>query len=113
MGLQDGINLVGSDLLAEEHTTTCLIDDTISQSAEGGNLGVGWSRASLSDTAGNIFTPNSSANFLGGGQVGYNYEFWRGVVVGVEAEFDWAGNQNNISNTAAGATVTRTYLKIV
>ena len=31
MGLEDGINfLVGSDLLAEEHTTTCLIDDTIS-----------------------------------------------------------------------------------
>src|SRR5262245_49145613 len=25
---------VGSDLLAEEHTTTCLIDDTISQPAE-------------------------------------------------------------------------------
>src|SRR4029077_20689648 len=35
MGLEDGINLlVGSDLLAEEHTTTCLIDDTISQPAE-------------------------------------------------------------------------------
>ena len=35
MGLEDGIDLlVGSDLLAKEHTTTCLIDDTISQPAE-------------------------------------------------------------------------------
>src|SRR6185437_6178321 len=32
MGLEDGINLlVGSDLLAEEHATPCLIDDTICQ----------------------------------------------------------------------------------
>jgi outer membrane immunogenic protein len=72
----------------------------------GGNLGVGWSGGSLSDTAGTTFTPNNGANFLGGGQVGYNYEFWRGVVVGVEADFDWAGNHNNISNTAAGVSVT-------
>ncbi|MGC7969910.1 hypothetical protein ACP3WE_24095, partial [Salmonella enterica] len=35
MGLEDGINLlVGSDLLAEEHATPCLIDDTISQVAD-------------------------------------------------------------------------------
>jgi outer membrane immunogenic protein len=72
----------------------------------GGNLGVGWSQGSLSDTAGNTFTPNNSANFLGGGQVGYNYQFGGGVVAGVEADFDWAGNQNNISNAAAGVTVT-------
>jgi outer membrane immunogenic protein len=71
----------------------------------GGNLGVGWSQGSLSDTAGNTFTPNNSANFLGGGQIGYNWQFGS-VVAGIEADFDWAGNQNNISNAAAGVTVT-------
>ena len=35
MGLEDGINLlVGSHLLAKDHTTPCLIDDTVSQVAE-------------------------------------------------------------------------------
>ena len=72
----------------------------------GGNLGAGWSQGSLSDTAGNTFTPSSSPSFLGGGQVGYNYQFWRGAVAGVEADFDWAGNHNNTSNAAAGVTVT-------
>jgi outer membrane immunogenic protein len=73
----------------------------------GGNLGVGWSQGSLSDTAGNTFTPNSSVNFLGGGQFGYNYQFGvgSGVVAGAEADLDWAGNHNNISNAAAGVTV--------
>ena len=71
----------------------------------GGNLGAGWSQGSLSDAAGNTFTPNSSASFLGGAQVGYNYQFGGGVVVGAEADFDWAGNHNN-TNAAAGVTVT-------
>ena len=30
----------------------------------GGNLGAGWSQGSLSDTAGNTFTPSSSPSFL-------------------------------------------------
>jgi len=73
----------------------------------GGNLGAGWSQGSVSDTAGITFTPNSNVNFLGGGQVGYNYQFGvgSGVVVGAEADFDWAGNHNN-TNAAAGVTVT-------
>jgi outer membrane immunogenic protein len=72
----------------------------------GGNIGAGWSQGSLSDSVGNTFTPNNSANFLGGGQVGYNYHFvGSGVVVGAEADFDWAGNHNNTSNAAAGVTV--------
>src|SRR5947207_5104109 len=73
----------------------------------GGNLGAGWSQGSLSENAGNTFTPNSGVNFLGGGQVGYNYQFGGGgVVVGAEADFDWAGNHNNTSNAAAGVTIT-------
>jgi outer membrane immunogenic protein len=71
----------------------------------GGNLGVGWNGGgSLSDTFGSTFTtPANNARFLGGGQVGVNYEFWGGVVVGAEAMFDWVPNTNNtITVTGAG-----------
>jgi outer membrane immunogenic protein len=72
----------------------------------GGNVGAGWSHGTVSDPAGNVFTPNSDAFLLGGAQVGYNYEFWRGAVIGIEADFDWAGNHNNTSNQAGGVTLT-------
>lgn len=72
----------------------------------GGNIGAGWSHGSVSDPAGNVFAGSSDAFFLGGAQVGYNYQFWRGVVVGVEADFDWAANHNNTSNQAAGVILT-------
>jgi outer membrane immunogenic protein len=61
----------------------------------GGNLGAGFTSGSFSDTAGSTFTNSNNTTFLGGGQVGVNYEFWGGVVVGAEAMFDWAPNQNN------------------
>jgi outer membrane immunogenic protein len=61
----------------------------------GGNLGAGFTSGSFSDTAGSTFTNSSNTTFLGGGQVGVNYEFWGGVVIGAEAMFDWAPNQNN------------------
>jgi outer membrane immunogenic protein len=62
----------------------------------GGNLGAGWTTAgSLSDTFGSTFTSNNNAQFLGGGQVGVNYEFWGGVVIGAEAMFDWLPNNSN------------------
>jgi outer membrane immunogenic protein len=67
----------------------------------GGNLGSGWSQGSFSDPLGNTLSPNSSAQFLGGGQVGFNYEFWRGVVIGVEGDFDWLANSNNTSSSIA------------
>jgi outer membrane immunogenic protein len=48
-----------------------------------------------------------------GGQVGVNYEFYGGVVIGAEAMFDWLPNtQNTITVTgggpAAGSTATAT-----
>ena len=63
----------------------------------GGNLGVGWNGGgTISDTFASTFTlPANNARFLGGGQVGVNYEFWGGVVVGAEAMFDWIPNTNN------------------
>jgi outer membrane immunogenic protein len=58
----------------------------------GGHVGAGVSRSSWSDplTGGND-TFSSAAGFLGGGQVGANYQWNRVLVLGVEADFNWAG----------------------
>jgi len=62
----------------------------------GGNLGAGWNNISVTDTiVGDTFSTTSSTQFVGGGQVGANYEFLGGAVIGVEADFDWLPNTNN------------------
>ena len=63
----------------------------------GGNLGAAVSRSSfILDPIGTSFnSTNSNTSFLGGGQVGVNYEFYNGVVIGAEAMFDWAPNTKN------------------
>ena len=38
--------------------------------------------------------------FLGGGQVGVNYQFWDRVVIGAEVDFDWLSNSSTTSSTA-------------
>ena len=58
----------------------------------GGNLGLGWEGGSFSDPLGNTLMPVPKGLFLGGGQVGLNYQFWGRVVIGVEADFDWLPN---------------------
>jgi outer membrane immunogenic protein len=70
----------------------------------GGNLGAGWSRASLSDNFGSTFTTTTTTQFVGGGQVGVNYEFWGGIVIGAEAMFDAFPNTNNTSTATLGGT---------
>jgi len=61
----------------------------------GGQIGAGVSRSSWRDplTGGsNSFT--SGAAFLGGGQVGANYQ-WNVLVLGVEGDFNWTGMKGN------------------
>jgi outer membrane immunogenic protein len=74
----------------------------------GGNLGAAWnSGGSVSDTFGSTFTGSGqTTKFTGGGQVGVNYEFWGGVVVGAEAMFDWLPNTTNTFNVAGGGAAT-------
>jgi outer membrane immunogenic protein len=57
----------------------------------GGHAGVGFGSSSWSDpfTGGNN-TFNTGAGFLGGGQVGANYQF-NMLVLGVEGDFSWTG----------------------
>jgi outer membrane immunogenic protein len=67
----------------------------------GGNLGAAWTNtSSVSDTFGSSFSSTTNTQFTGGGQVGVNYEFWGGVVIGAEAMFDWLPNtQNTVTAT--------------
>jgi outer membrane immunogenic protein len=61
----------------------------------GGQIGGGAGRSSWSDpfTGGsNTFT--SGAGFLGGGQIGANYQ-WNVLVLGVEGDFNWTGIKGN------------------
>src|SRR5262245_8963582 len=70
----------------------------------GGNLGAGFnSKGSISDTLGSTFGTTTNTSFVGGGQVGVNYEFWGGVVIGAEAMFDWVPNTSNTINVTNGA----------
>jgi outer membrane immunogenic protein len=84
----------------------------------GGNFGGSENTSSFSDTrspppANNLtsFASSNPASVLGGGQVGVNYEFQTGLVIGAEAMFDWlSSGQTNFSaqnlNIGAGAAGT-------
>jgi outer membrane immunogenic protein len=67
----------------------------------GGNGGLGWSWDTFSDPLGNSLSLPNSAQILGGGQVGLNYEFYNGFVIGAEADFDWLANTTNTSTSVA------------
>ncbi len=77
----------------------------------GGNLGAGWNHGNISDSHG-LFSwgANNSATFVGGAQVGFNYQI-NAVVLGLEGDFDWFANNNNsgggtaIPGAAVGAVV--------
>ncbi len=71
----------------------------------GGNVGAAWQQGNLGDQFGNSFSTSNSLKGLGGGQVGVNYEFANGVVVGAEAMFDWRFNNNNTSTSTLNAAV--------
>jgi outer membrane immunogenic protein len=78
----------------------------------GGNLGASWnSPGSATDTLGSTFGTTTNTSFLGGGQVGVNYELWSFFVIGAEVMFDWLPNtQNtvNVTNTTITPGTTNT-----
>jgi outer membrane immunogenic protein len=65
----------------------------------GGNLGGAWFQNGVTDSLFAVSFNNGNNNgvFVGGGQVGFNYQV-SNIVWGVEADFDWAANNNNNSN---------------
>jgi len=68
----------------------------------GGNVGGAWAQSNWSDSRFGLNWGNTSnGRFIGGGQVGCNYQFYNpGFVIGFEGEGDWAGNNNGNGVTA-------------
>lgn len=63
----------------------------------GGNLGAAWAQRSVTDLFGNTFTRTSDARFIGGGQLGYNWQI-NNFVLGVEGDIDGIASDNNRSS---------------
>ena len=68
----------------------------------GGNIGGAWANSSLSDQATTLTYSTNHSGFIGGGQLGYNYQ-WPGSnwVIGAEWTFDWGGGDKT-SNVVTG-----------
>src|SRR5262249_31070414 len=62
----------------------------------GGNIGGAWARRDVTDSFFGVnFNPGTNNGvFIGGGQIGYNWQVGWGVL-GIEADFDGAANNNN------------------
>jgi outer membrane immunogenic protein len=66
----------------------------------GANVGGIWTNRQFTDRFvgdpffGQTFNENTSS-WLGGVQAGCNYQFAGGWVVGIQADYDWAGHRNN------------------
>src|SRR5580704_4032719 len=57
----------------------------------GGNIGFGWQNNSAFDPQLGLDTgTDTGTGFVGGGQVGCDYQFWGGWVVGIQGMFDGA-----------------------
>jgi outer membrane immunogenic protein len=69
----------------------------------GGNVGGAWDRRNLTDSLFglNLSTQNDRGAFIGGGQLGFNYQVGN-VVVGVEADFEGIANTNSPSTGVSG-----------
>jgi outer membrane immunogenic protein len=70
----------------------------------GGNVGGLWKGGSYTDQFGDTFSSTGNKfNFMGGAQVGVNYEFAGGFLIGAEADFDFLPNSNNTTSTTLNA----------
>ncbi len=82
----------------------------------GGNIGAAWSGLSgsnFSDTVGSTFTAPTNVQFMGGGQVGVNYQFGSSVVIGAEVMFDWLPNTQNAQITATAPDNTAAFIDTI
>src|SRR5262245_59306152 len=69
----------------------------------GGNLGGAWSQRNLTDTllGLNLSNLNDKGAFIGGGQLGFNYQFGN-FVLGVDGDIDGVANTNSPVNGVVG-----------
>jgi len=73
----------------------------------GGNLGGAWSNGTLTDNfTGAGISGNNNSGFIGGGQIGYNWQVSPNFVLGVEGMFDGASfNSSNNQVVVLGDTI--------
>ena len=71
----------------------------------GGNIGGAWSSTTVTSNITGANWKPSNSTFIGGGQLGYNYQ-WPGSnwVIGAEWTFDWGGGDktSNVVSTPVG-----------
>src|SRR2546421_919176 len=68
----------------------------------GGHVGYGWAEKDWRDAFG-LNVSNKTNGFLGGGQVGFNYQIGQ-FVLGAEGDFSWSGiNGGGKKNRVGGA----------
>jgi outer membrane immunogenic protein len=67
----------------------------------GANLGGEWSNFDVSATGSSTTTTLKNSAFIWGGQIGYNYQFYSGLVLGVEFDADWGGGKRASAIVAA------------
>ena len=70
----------------------------------GANIGGAWGRRNVTDSLFGLNLSNSVNNngaFIGGGQLGYNYQFGN-FVLGIEGDFDGIANTNTAANGVVG-----------
>jgi outer membrane immunogenic protein len=67
----------------------------------GGNIGGAWRHDNFTDTllGVNFDDGDNRGVIIGGGQVGFNYQFFNNFVLGAEFDFDSSANNNDTSNT--------------
>jgi outer membrane immunogenic protein len=71
----------------------------------GGNIGGGWESTTVDDPFLGVSFSNNRSGFIGGGQVGYNWQLSPQFVVGVEGTFDGADIRSTDTGTSLfGAT---------
>ncbi|HXW26102.1 MAG TPA: outer membrane beta-barrel protein [Xanthobacteraceae bacterium] len=72
----------------------------------GGNVGGAWAQSNVTDTLFGLNFTNGDSNgrFIGGGEVGFNYQF-NYLMVGVEGDFDWVAADNSATGIATPAGV--------
>jgi len=69
----------------------------------GGNVGGAWETGTISDSFG-VSLSNSRSGFIGGGQVGYNWQISPQFVLGVEGMFDGTDISSNATGTFLSAS---------
>jgi outer membrane immunogenic protein len=74
----------------------------------GGHLGGGWGRktASAAELLPGVLVSGDTSGFLGGGQIGCNYQFLPNWVIGIEGDGSAADIKGDVTETILGITGT-------